>query len=168
MRLNAEVPLKKLCDGCSKNKKKRVDIVISEKAETKEAFDFRFDARYIIEVKRKEADKKEVQKDLKRLAKILSLSDNKDVRCFLLFVSQDGRPDDYVNKKGRASRKIIAIDGYEAYGARVREVKKAVDKFYIYKRDENNIKRKTYDITDKAHYACLIEVAKRCDIKRKN
>ncbi len=160
-RLDAEVTLKKLCADWNK-KKERVDIVISEKAKKKEDFDYRSGMHYVIEVKRNEADAKEIAKDLKRMAKLLSMTDNKEVRCFLLFVSQDGRPDEYVGKTGRASRKNIKIDGYDDHVARVRQVKKALDKFYIYKKDENNIKRKTYDIADKAHYVCLIEVVKKC------
>jgi len=156
--LNAEVMYRDLCNEWEDNG--RADIVISSKNEN---FDYKDDALFIIEVKRKEANKKEIKKDLERLAKFLEISKNKNLRCFMLFVSQDTRPADYVKEDGSAKRNIISIAGMPKYKARTRKVKKAIDKFYMYKKDKNGNKTKIFNAADKAHYACLIEVAKVCE-----
>ena len=124
----------------------RADIIISKK---NSSFNYINDALFVIEVKRKEAPKNEVNEDLKRLAKLKK--NNKNIRCFLLYVSANERPKQFVNKSGKATKRKIKID--ENYIAIVRQVKKAIDKFYTLKNG-----KKINNAIDKAHYACFIEV----------
>jgi len=124
----------------------RADIIISKK---NSSFNYINDALFVIEVKRKEAPKNEVNEDLKRLAKLKR--SNKNIRCFLLYVSANERPKQFVNKSGKARKRKIKID--ENYIAIVRQVKKAIDKFYTLKNG-----KKINNAIDKAHYACFIEV----------
>lgn len=161
LRLNAEVMFKDMCDKWKGNG--RADIVISSKR--KENFDYKTDVRYIIEVKRRESNKNEIEKDLKRLAKFSETTKNKNVRCFILLVSQDKRPDKYVRKDGNADTNNIPIDDSLAYVARVRQVKKALDKFFAFTIGKDKKKKKTTNVTNKAHYVCLIEVVKKCNIE---
>jgi hypothetical protein len=79
-RINAEVMYKDIIKDWDNNQ--RADIVISQKSEK---FDYHKDALFVIEVKRKEAPESEVKKDLERLAKLKDK--NKNLRCFLLYVS---------------------------------------------------------------------------------
>ena len=144
-RINAEVMYKNLVDNWNNNQ--RADIVISKKNEN---FDYKKDALFVIEVKRKEASKSEVEKDLERLAKLKDKNNN--LRCFLLYVSANEKPI-YVSNLGLASRKIIHLKNN--YIAKVRQVKKALNQFYTYKDG-----KKIDNAIEKAHYACFIEISK--------
>lgn len=108
----------------------------------KENFTYQNDVRFVIEVKRRESAKSEVKKDLQRLAKFLEKSKNPHVRCFLLYISQDKRPDEYVTKEGKASgNKNITIKKSDRYVARSRMARHAIDKFYIYEKKEKRNKK---------------------------
>jgi len=144
-RINAEVMYKNLVDDWDNNQ--RADIVISQKNKN---FDYKKDALFIIEVKRKESSKSEVNKDLERLAKLKDKNNN--LRCFLLYVSANEKPI-YVTDSGIASRQKILLENN--YIARVRQVKKALSQFYTI---ENG--QKINNSIKKAHYACFIEISK--------
>jgi len=144
-RINAEVMYKHIVKDWDNNQ--RADIVISKKNKN---FDYKEHALFVIEVKRKEAPEKEVDKDLERLAKLKEKNEN--IRCFLLYVSPNEKPK-YVNDSGTASRKIITLP--KNYIAQVRLVKKALNKFYTFKDG-----KKVNNAIQKAHYACLIEIGK--------
>jgi len=144
-RINAEVMYKNLVDDWDNNQ--RADIVISQK---NEIFDYKKDSLFVIEVKRKEAPESEVAKDLERLAKLKDK--NKNLRCFLLYVSPNEKPK-YVSDLGIASREIIYLENN--YIAKVRQVKKALSQFYTLKDG-----KKVEHAVEKAHYACFIEIGK--------
>ncbi len=124
-------------------KQDRVDIVIvstePKKAKLSEI------SEEVIEVKRYSAGITSIKKDMNRLGALLSESENADLRCFVLVVSEGKYPKEYMSNKDRASTKKISLDnGCEAY---VRRVCKSTSSF----------KRNAYK---KAHYACLIEVVR--------
>ena len=154
-RINAEIMYKDLCDSWDNNQ--RADIVISQR--NKNDFDYKKDSLFVIEVKRKEAPKDEVKKDMERLAKLKEK--NKNVRCFLLYVSPNERPKKYVGKTGKASS--IEIELENNYIAKVRQVKKALNKFYTLNKDGKRIT----NAVNKAHYSCLIEIDKKDKVVRK-
>jgi hypothetical protein len=108
----------------------RADLVIIDKTTQKE--------KIIIEVKRNSASGKLINDDLKRLAEVKKTK--KNVRCFLLLVSQSLRPKAFVNDNGMAVKKTFPFTDFHA---NVRRACKATGSF----------KGK-----DSAHYACLIEV----------
>jgi hypothetical protein len=151
LRIDPEVMYKKICSNCS-SKNSRADIVISR--HNKKNHDAEQDVSCIIEVKREDAPKRQIKKDLTRLANYISKTKNEEARAFLLLVSQGKRPEDFVTKKGNAKHENIKIAEYEKYIAKVRRVCKATSKFD----NRNHIVA-----ADNAHYACLIEVIKKED-----
>ena len=164
MRVNAEVMYKTLCSKWS-SKKERADIVLSFEPENKEDFDYKRDVRNVFEVKRRGASYAEIKKDLKKLAKFLSLKNDENVRAFLLYVSPNKLPKKFVAKDGRAIRGDIGIPETDEYVGRARQVKKSLSTFYRYRKGANNTKKKTLEIARNANYACLIEVVKKCKKK---
>lgn len=108
----------------------RADLVIIDKVTQNE--------KVIIEVKRNGASVKLINDDLKRLAEVKKTK--KNVRCFLLLVSESLRPKSFVNDNGMAVKKTIRFADFHA---NVRRACKATGSFRG---------------KDSAHYACLIEV----------
>ena len=109
---------------------KRADLVIADKKTKKE--------KIIIEVKRDSVSPTLIIEDLKRLANVKKSKRN--VRCFLLLVSQGSKPKKFVTKNGIAVRRDIHFDDFHV---NVRRVCKATGSFTK---------------QGAAHYACLIEV----------
>ena len=108
----------------------RADLVIIDKKSKNE--------KVIIEVKRNSASQKLIDGDLKRLSEVKKTKRN--VRCFLLLVSQSLKPKKFVNNNGMAVKGDIPIADFHV---NVRRVCKATGSF----KGKNA-----------AHYACLIEV----------
>jgi len=148
MRINAEVAYEKLCGKW--NKKERADIVISTKSDK---FEYKKNVKIVIEVKRKEAPLKEVEKDFIKLAKLKNK--NEKIRCFLLYVSPNVRPKDYVTDAGAASKGEVPIKNGFGFVGQVRKVKKASDRFFTIVEG-----RKVHNAIEKSHFVCLVEVGK--------
>ncbi len=128
-----ETMYKELDSSLKFMKKKRADIVLY-KRESEEL-------SCIIEVKRAEANPREIEKDLERLAYAKKALPNS--RCFLVIFSQRQRPNAFVSKKGNALKKPKVVGDYFASTIRVCKT-------------TNSFKG-----ADRANYACLIEVSKR-------
>jgi len=139
--IHAEVMIKNICKKSTS--KKRFDIVISEETLSEN------NIQSVIEVKRLEAPKKELEKDFKKLIKYLSCIENNNVRAFVILVSQNTKPTEYISAKGNAKKRTYNIAGYDNYYLKVRRVCKATNKFYT---EKNN---------KKANYVCLFEILKK-------
>ncbi len=148
--LESEVMFKNFCTDWKGNG--RADIVISKK---NNQIDIQNNLNIIIEVKREEAPKHQINKDLERLAKFKEQCENSDKRCFLILVSQGKRPSDFVTENGNAKHAEIKIPNSKFCIAKTRRVCKAISKF-----DKLN-GNTTIKAAKDAHYACLIEVLKR-------
>ncbi len=118
----------------------RADIVISKRPDEREKdkkgnkkpIDYSKYARAIIEVKKHGGYPQLINKDLERLADCLDSSAIPELRCFLLLVSQEGKPqkpDIYVKDEGKANRTHFKINDKPNYITRVRRVCKATSKF---------------------------------------
>lgn len=125
----------------------RADLVIGEK----QAGSKLLDPKFIIEVKRASAPKKEIYSDLCRLAQVHKSL--KEVRTFLFVISEAGRPRQFVTSEGKASEK----NNYAQYmknkigvNYKVRRVLKAAH---------------TFEKKEKVQYACIIEVYPKDDSK---
>ncbi|WP_323772662.1 hypothetical protein [Alcanivorax sp.] len=94
--------------------------------------------KHIVEVKRASASKKSIRNDLDRL--IAVKNELPEVRAYLMVISEKGRPDNFVNEKGRA---ITGKQKTKGGFYHVRRVCKASSSF----------SRK-----ESAHYACVLEV----------
>lgn len=125
------------------NRLERADIIIASKDADKNNISKTVED--VIEVKRYSAGKTLIENDLNRLAKLLSSSDNENLRCFLIVVSESKRPKIYVNSNGNARKKPILLNN--GYRVHVRRVCKTTSSFRA-----GNIKN--------ANYACLFEVIK--------
>ena len=158
MHLNAEIMYNKICTWSNNE---RADIVISkrpnerekDKKGKKKPIDYSKFAREVIEVKKHGGNPQLINNDLKRLADCLDSSNIPELRCFLLLVSQEGKPqkpDIYVKDEGKANRSHFKINNRPNYATRVRRVCKATSKF-----DTG-----TRKAADNAYYACLLEVVK--------
>jgi hypothetical protein len=128
----------------------RADLVVTAQPDTGQAgksADLLFKAEAVIEVKRSSAGQREIDKDLKRLAKLKVA--NSKLRTFLFVVSEAGKAGRaimwkrFVSKNtGKAIRRETKIPGTSCHYC-VRRVLKAAASFGGYK---------------SAHYACIIEV----------
>ena len=164
-RLNGEVMYKDIVKGWKQKDKtdgqQRVDIIISSKQDH-EKFSYMDDAECIIEVKRNQASTSKIKEDFQRIARCLSLTKNRNLKGYVILVSHTGRPNAFVDSKGKAKRdnkSDMSIAGMPDYLWHVKKVFKAVDKFYAYKKEDGKkVKTGAYD---KAYYVCLIEIKKK-------
>ena len=97
---------------------------------------------FVIEVKKYESVKRLIDADLIKLSKVKDL--NKEIRCFLLLVSQRKPPFPFINDNGNANRLRFPISGLNLKFKTIR-VCKSVSSF-----KENAYLR--------ANYTCLVEV----------
>lgn len=120
----------------------RVDLVITRTplAELGEA-EFPDHVDYIIEVKRSQAAKGLIERDIKRVYEALALSPGK-FRGLLFVVSQSSIPKQFVTEDGVSKKGPHRLEGTDAWYV-VRRTCKAASSFQQF---------------DTAHFACLIEV----------
>lgn len=137
--VEAEVMYKSLCKGWGKTTE-RADIVIT---------DVKTSEKYVIEVKRKEADIKDVLEDFYRLGKLKD-KDN-SITSLLIHVSPNARPTRFVDENGKAVRNKETLI-YSRF-TQVKMVKKALNQFYSFVNG-----KKVDSAVEKAHYVSLIEV----------
>jgi len=137
--VEAEVMYKSLCKGWGK-KTERADIVIT---------DVKTSEKYVIEVKRKEADNRDVAGDFYRLANLKD-KDN-SITSLLIHVSPNARPTRFVDESGKAVRSKETLV-YNRF-TQVKMVKKALNQFYSFVDG-----KKVDSAVEKAHYVSLIEV----------
>ncbi len=118
----------------------RADLVITTSDVSSINKNIRSKTKAIIEVKRAKAGAGLINKDLKRLHDCLSQND--DIRAFLIIVSEKHLPNRFVTEAGVAVNGKKKIPGSEGFH-RVRRVCKAAGSF---------TRRKS------VHYSCLIEL----------
>ena len=140
-RLRCEVQYSELVtdwgDGGPLSERARVDLVVEERRRVGDADKER--PLFVIEVKRAGAPRREIDKDLRRLAAVKSAVPY--VRAFLFVISEGSRPIRFVSEFGQSilGKHKISVDAHY----RVRRTWKAA---------------KAYKTKGSAHYACLLEV----------
>lgn len=98
--------------------------------------------QFVFEVKRGTVDDSHFDKDILRLKRYLSASDN-DSRAFLLVISEEHRPSKFVNER----------DGKAIMG------KQYIEETGIYYKIHRVLKAAhSFEKKNKAHYVCLVEV----------
>lgn len=115
----------------------RADLVIAQRQKHDTE---KFSAKYVIEVKRWKAGKRQIDSDLKRLAELRERHPN--VQALMFLVSEAERPNRFVNEDGLTRTGRQQIPGSHGY-FRVRRTLKAAPAF-----------TKKHS----AQYGCLIEV----------
>lgn len=132
--LKCEITYKML--GMKRTGNQKLDLLISNEEK----------ALFAIEIKRKDATKQSIEVDFKRLVKLKNF--DKNIKCYLLLVSQSSRPTKYVNKIGERIYGEMKKNGVII---RVRRVWKSMYSFKSF---------------DKANYVCLIEVLRKSQSKK--
>jgi len=122
----------------------RADLSVWERFEDKNGR-YRPRPRYVIEVKRASATRKRIDEELQRLAAVVER--NERIRGFLFVIGERRRPDRFVSEEGEAKKKRIRVDGFSS--------KYSVLRVWVATR--------SFKDKDRAHYACLIEVARQLD-----